>query len=145
MELASVLKSIADQGIMFWSATGAVALGVTLIIAAGIIQVRRLRRRSGRRVSPIPEARIEAVHKSPNQAILPEKSREYGKISEAPAPWPEELDSQEMDLLLARLRSAADQLEKYQCATCQNPVSRAESPLKDTSGGVDYLFRAGTG
>jgi len=145
MELASVWRSMADQGIMFWSATGAVALGVTLILSAGIIQVRRLRLRSGRRVSSIPEAKIEAVKKSSDHAKVREKPLECPKTLEVTKHGSEGLDSQDLHHLLARLRSAADRLDKYHLTTCQNSTSQAESPLKECRDGVDYLFRAGTG
>jgi len=136
---------MADQGIMFWSASGAVALGVTLILSAGIIQVRRLRLRSGRRVSSIPEAKVEPVNKSSNQAKIREKSLECPKTLEVTKQMSEGPDNQELHLLLARLRSAVDQLDKYHLTTCQNSASQAESPLKECRDGVDYLFRAGTG
>jgi hypothetical protein len=145
MELASVWRSMADQGLMFWLASGAVALGVTLILCAGIIQIRRLRGRFVGKVSSLQETKVPVVHKSTNQAKIQEKSLENLNTLEAPGPRPEEMDSQELYLLLARLRSAADRLEKYRLFTRQNPASQAESPLKAYRDGVDYLFRAGTG
>ena len=45
MDLASTWEHLAAQGTMFWSASGAVALGLTLILTAGIAQIRRNRRR----------------------------------------------------------------------------------------------------
>jgi len=146
MELASILESsIANQGLMFWSASAAVALGVTLILISGIIQFRRLRSRSASSVpsaSVLPPEQIEIPSEIPSDL---EMNKESQKTSE----WPEcrvtESNPKQLRLLLARLRTAADQLEDYRRINRVLPPKSAESSLKESAEGVDYLFRTGTG
>lgn len=151
MELASTWQTLADRGIMFWAATGAVALGVTLILAAGIVQFRRMRHRSQIQVPSIPEIDTEAsrgaqgAQEFSNPAITPEISHKYSMNSVAADSRSDTKDRQELHLLLARLRAAADRLEEYHHTACATPAVKGESPLKESSPGVDYLFRAGTG
>ena len=149
MELASIfektLGEFAGQGIMFWSAAGAVALGVTLILASGFIQVRKIRRKSD---LPVIQ---ESINK-PDPEEIPrdiELDREMmgmsREISVEPVSMFEEPNPGELRILQARLRFIADRLEDHQLSRPEMPAQTAESSLKETPAGVDYLFRTGTG
>lgn len=149
MEIANVIENtlgkLADQGYMFWSATGAVALGVTLILAAGYIQFQRIRSKSD------PQVATDLAEK-PEPAVLPDEVHSEPKLNsddQKELIWLgtaiKESNSGELRLLLARLRKAADRLDGFQRAIDQHPVASIESPLKESREGVDYLFRTGTG
>jgi len=171
MDLTSMWNSIADQGLMFWSATGAVALGTTLIFSAGILHLRKWRHRPSGKESSVPAANPGAepfaeiaaeyaagqaaehntepvpVMAAPDPAETLPRRKMTAEIPKSPsrsAFASEKANSREMFLLLARLRSAADQLEDYRRAHGENPGPAGESPLKESLDGVDYLFRTGT-
>ena len=145
MDLASTWQNIAGNGFMFWSATGAVALGITLILASGFLQVRRFRARAGHPVSPAPAERPEPATEVVDISSDREMEVESWNTTAEPGPGSEEQNSRELRFLLARLRSAADQLEDFRRIRREIPLDRAESSLKDSRAGVDYLFRTGTG
>ena len=146
MEMASFSGSIiANQGLMFWSATSAVALGFTLVVTAGFIHFRRLRSRSGGPVPPargaLPEPVVISADIHLNQEMnenFPQDVLGFGSSSIEP-------DARQLRLLLARLRTAADQLEDFRHSRLSFPAESSESSLKESPEGVDYLFRTGTG
>ena len=149
MEISNILEntlgSIAGQGFMFWAATGAVALGVTLILAAGYIQFQRIRSK------PVPQVATDLAAK-PAPAVLPDEVPSESKLNsddQKELIWLgtpiKEANSGELRLLLARLRQAADRLDGFQRASDKHPSTSVESPLKESREGVDYLFRTGTG
>lgn len=145
MELASIWEEVAGQGLMFWAATGAVALGLTLIMAAGVSQVKRNRSKAGgpgrvvSHVEPAISGRAPEVRQEPE---VKEQSRQNQPF---PAAGIKQENSREMRLLLARLRSAADKLEDFRHSERELSGRAGESSLKDSRNGVDYLFRTGTG
>lgn len=148
MDLASTFQNIAAQGAMFWAASGSVALGGTLILIALVAQLKRLR---GRKVSRMPAApksqgtrkRMPAEMVAANKPTLGAETQsphtvhapELARISE-PAGL--------MDLTV-RLRSAADKLENFRRLPGTPALSPPESPLKESSSAVDYVFRAEMG
>jgi hypothetical protein len=146
MEMASFSGSIiANQGFMFWSATGAVALGLTLVLTSGFIHFRRLRSRPGRHD-------LHATVTLPEPIIIPseiplkqEMNAESQKDVLEPGSRSIELNTQQLRHLLARLRTAADQLEDFRHSSRPVPAESAESSLKESAEGVDYLFRTGIG
>jgi hypothetical protein len=140
MDLAITWENLSSQGIMFWSATLAVALGLTLILTAGMIHFRRVRSRSR---TPIG-----------NPQVMPEPVFDHAKVAERAKSDPalEKAaavsagpNHREWSLLLARLRYAADRLEEFERLRPECPARSHESPLKESRNGVDYLFRAGKG
>ena len=142
--IENTLGRVADQGFMFWTATGAVALGVTLILAAGYIQFQRIRSNSRAPQAPAPAENPELVQ-------LPAETPLDPKMNEAlqkPLVWlgtsGEEGNSEELGLLLDRLRKAADRLDAFKGSSGEIPPESHESPLKESREGVDYLFRTGT-
>ncbi len=148
MEFANTWESMAGQGLMFWSATGAVALGVALILSSIFIKVRRLRARAVRMTSTAPADRVMPIEKVESIAETPLDRENRGESRNTPAesqPRSEEPNNLELRLLLARLRSAVDRLEDFRGSDRGFPVESAESSLKASRDGVDYLFRTGTG
>lgn len=129
MELTNIWENIAGRNPMFLAALGSVALGVTLILTAGIVQLKRFRARSR--------------HVAPLETPLPIVDVE--KIMVSNDHQDEQVQNPELRHLLCRLKSAADKLEKSRAKDVLNPHYPADSPLKRPSCGVDYIFRAGTG
>ncbi len=149
MEISNVIENtlgrFSDQGYMFWSATGAVALGVTLILAAGYIQFQRIRSKS------VPQVATDLAEK-PEPVVLPDEVPSKAKLNindQKELVWldstSKEADPGELRLLLTRIRKAADRLDGFQRASDRHPPAPVESPLKESREGVDYLFRTGTG
>jgi len=145
VELANAWATLSDQGVMFWTAAGAVALGITLILISGVIQFRRLRGRATGQISEVPEYCAKPAHKVLDVPLNQESPRATDASAEKTMPGQFEENSGELLLLLARLRSAADQLEDYRHARLAAPHGPAQSSLKESCTGVDYVFRAGTG
>lgn len=146
MEMASFMGSIiANQGFMFWSAAGAVALGCTLVLTSGFIHFRRLRSRSGGPVLPTEIALPEPVIIPADIPLDQEMNEEPQKSAPEPVSRSNEPNTRQLRLLLSRLRTAADRLENFQHSSRTVPAKSAESPLKESTEGVDYLFRTGTG
>lgn len=145
MDFANTWQSIAGNGFMFWSATAAVALGTTLILASGFIQVRRLFARTERPVATAPAALPEPAAEADDISLGPEMKMEPQNIPAGPGSGPVVQNSQELLLLRARLRSVADRLDDFRRTYRYVPLDWVESPLKDSRDGVDYLYRTGTG
>ena len=129
MDFINIWENIAGRNPMFLAATGSVALGITLIITAGIVQLKRFQARS-RHVSPVEKPLMSVDLENITN------STDHGDVS---------TENPELRPLLARLRAAADKLEKLTEFDGRNPVYPSDSPLKREPSGVDYIFRAGTG
>lgn len=135
MDFTSVWENVSGANPMFLAATGSVALGVTLVLAAGVVHLRRARCRLR---TPEPVAAEDAT------ATLPAGA----PVEEIPVPAavrPSIPENPELHHLLARLRAAADRLEGCRMPAAGMPVSRTDSRLKSHPSGVDYIFRAGKG
>jgi hypothetical protein len=146
MEMANFSGSIlANQGFMFWSATSAVALGFTLVVTAGFIHFRRLRSRSGRPDLPARVALPDPVVIGADIPLKKEMNEDSPKDILGPGSSSIEPDTRQLRLLLARLRTAADQLEDFRHSRLPFPAESSESSLKELPEAVDYLFRTGTG
>ncbi len=146
MEMASFTGSIiANQGFMFWSATGAVALGFTLVLTSGFIHFRRLRSRNGGPILPTEMALPEPVIIPADIPLDQEMIEGHQKTAPEPGSGSPRPNTRQLRLLLARLRTAADRLEDFQHSSQPVPGKSTESPLKESTEGVDYLFRTGTG
>ena len=143
--VGSALGRFADQGFMFWTATGAVALGITLILTAGIVQLRRLHSRSVVPVTIGLEKKAEPVEIPEEVDLAMEKKEETRKTPVGLTPTSGEENPEELHLLLERLREAVDRLEAYPRFKGEMLAKTSESLLKETREGVDYLFRTGTG
>jgi hypothetical protein len=148
MDLISNWEQVGGQGLLFWSAMGAVALGITLILTAGVIHLRKFQARKRVR-SQVPLGTEAVTPPAAGQVPANVEIMENSKASSAPATRSKmSLDprvEQELLLLSARLRSAIDRLEELQLQRNPNAADKPESSLKDSQDGVDYLFRAGTG
>lgn len=145
MDWASTWEYLSGQGIMFWTATVAVALGSTLILAAVHLQWRRLRSRPAKHVSteqtPKPATLPDPVPVRPGGDRDPENETK----SSGPQPAVFDQDHLEMGVLVSRLQSAANRLAAYQNSRLPNPTEIGDSYLKADPDGVEYLFRAGKG
>ena len=149
MEFLNIFENMpgwfAGQGLMFWTAAGAVALGVTLILSAGYIQFKRIRTKPVLTFTPDLAEKPEPLEIPAEVPLDPQLNDDYQKSPEWLGTTTGKADSGELSLLLARLRKAADRLDVHQRSCGQHPVESVESPLKESREGVDYLFRTGTG
>jgi len=136
---------VAGQGVMFWTATGAVALGITLILSAGYIQFKRIRSKPVLTFTPDLAEKPEPLELPAEVPLEAQLNNDYQKAPVLLGTATGKADSREICLLLARLRKAADRLDGHQRSCGQHPVESVESPLKESREGVDYLFRTGTG
>ena len=149
MDWVSTWDNLSGQGIMFWSATVAVALGITLILTAGHLQWRRLRARP----SNLVPARPDVEPAAPLDPRLVPSGQENGRENHPPntrfqanSQSADQVDDRrEMGVLMARLHSAADKLSEYHRSRLQIPAGIQDSRLKEDRNGVEYLFRAGKG
>ncbi len=143
--IESALGRFAEQGYMFWSATGAVALGITLLLTAGIVQLRRFHSRSVLPMVPDLDEMTEPIEIPVEVDLAREVKAETQQEPIGLHSASEVVNPEELNLLVARLRKAADQLEDYSRSEMGMLPQSFESPLKETREGVDYLFRTGTG
>ena len=137
------------QGPLFWVAVASVALGVTMVVGAAVVQTRRLTRprpaTSGTEATAkVPEAapHIRAVAEagaagSPDPVRRRERQREAARQTDR------------LVVLLSRLEEAAATLEEAAAdpapLKAEEPQPQAESDLKESPGGVEYVFRAAGG
>lgn len=148
MDLASTFQSIAARGAMFWAASGSVALGGTLILIAVVAQLKRLRGRKASRMPAAPKSQV-ARKRMPSEMVAATETS-LGAETQSPntvqAPELARIsDPVELMDLTARLRSAADKLENFRRLPDTPALSPQESPLKESSSAVDYVFRAEMG
>ena len=145
MDLVNTWDNLSGQSFLFWSATVAVALGVTLILTAGLIQFRKIRSRSRGRTPSVHATEMPTVQEPATTPAVLEKREYTHRPQERSATRFEEQDRHQLLLLLSRLRSAANRLEEFERLGRRNPTNPTDSPLKEARNGVDYLFRAGKG
>ena len=146
MEIASLSESvIANQGVMFWAATSAVALGFTLVLTTVFIHFRTLRSRPCSPGLPATITLPEPIFIPADIPLKQEMNEKHQRDVLGPGSRSTEPNTRQLRLLLARLRTAADQLEDFRHSSRPDPVETAESSLKESPEGVDYLFRTGTG
>ncbi len=149
MELENFLVRAIDHGPLFWVAAGSVILGLTLITAAGIAQLRRLRGtpKTARVIEPEFKPFVTGLAPTGAAEEMPIEGAASENLGRPLSPdWaPAALENQNLQGLLTRLRLAADQLETFrrQKAPCLDP--RTTSLLKEPPPAVEYVSRAGKG
>ena len=139
------------QGIVFWAALAAVALGLTLLSVSIYLQVRKmvgsrkfLRRKTTTQApvaNPVATAtpRI-TVSEDVNEATGLVPAATTGAPASAPAADPR------LANLLQRLKSSADRLDRIHGSLGRIDdlsATTTDSPLKPISEEVDYVYRTG--
>jgi len=143
----SQMQSLFDgQGMVFWAAVTAVALGLTMLSVSIVFQVRKMLGRvtgPGRRArdrGPQVQAPVPTV---PRVTVTSDGYRAAGFVPPRPAtPAAEDM----LNSLLERLRVSADRLERMHRSLGDSPgpsVRVQDSLLKDPSDEVDYVYQAG--
>ena len=135
MELG--LDVFKDQGVAFWSAAGAIALGLTILAVCGFVYFRNVLTRTfaARRGVPTePAAKIagSVANEDAAKTDVPDPKAP----AEDPTPRAS-LDETDLVDLLSRLQKTAERLEDLR--------SVAQSPLKHTVPDVEYVFKKGVG
>ena len=145
MDWANTWEYLSGQGIMFWTATLAVALGMTLILTAGHLQWRRLRKRTSQPVFAVRTTKAATLSDAEPEPVIREMGHRNENLHMPSPPADHNLDPREMGVLMARLRIAANRLADFQSSSLQTPPIWEDSHLKEDRHGVEYLFRAGKG
>ncbi len=149
MDLTNILELAQDQGLIFWGAAAAIALGATLLLVALAQQIRRLVTRRFQRhhqptiraaVSvPIPAAQDDTpaavVQTTADDVYMPSAA----SLASRPATMREEPS---LALLLRRLQSAGDRLEEIAGEIQSSRGDQRETMLKDEIQDVEYVFKA---
>lgn len=149
MELKSFLQE--DHGLIFWAAFTVMAIGVSLLVAVGFVQLRRVVPKFGslgilkwnRQRQPL--SLKPPIHRSGRATRPPDSARsappKASIASTRQTPQPEPLNGS-LPVLLRRLQSAADRLEKMADDLSGSSVHDSESSLKQLPGEVEYVFKA---
>ena len=132
MDLKTTLDTLGAQGTAYWAAAAAVALGLTLLAIAGLLQWRRLReRRAG------PRAHRPA-RSAPSSGVLAAYAAQHTPPAAPAAPVPAAENE-----LANRLRAATDRLAAVHAALAARDRLADGSDLKPTASHVEYVFRTG--
>ena len=139
---------LANQGALFWVACGAVALGLTMLVTALVVQVRRLFRRHEPTETATPAPVVTEVEV--RQAYARAEVKEERKAAPVRRRVTDTRDNDRLVVLLSRLEEAAARLEKVAAVAppvspVENSQSPADSDLKEQADGVEYVFRAAGG
>lgn len=135
MDLNSITTLAQGQGTVFWVATAAVSLGLTLLTVAVMhALVQRVARRRG-------AAAMAPAHAAPIPAAPPQVAAAYATQQAPPATLPDDDDSS-LALMLRRLQQAGDRLEEIagdrEAMLGHGHASALKSGFQD----VEYVFRA---
>lgn len=131
---------INEQGMVFWGAVAAVALGLTLLLVTGMIYVRQWHRKrtwgsgSGRR--------------APGAAALArgQAARAYGaSLTPGGEALPGDPARIYQQALLSRLQAMGDRLEALATSLPAQDGRLSRSGLKHPPAGVEYVFKKGIG
>lgn len=144
MDWNSIVELAGRQGMVFWIASAAISLGLTLLAAAlvqGLRQKRRaLRPRSADAATSAPAPVPAAPQRAQDAASAPATAAAAAAYR---AVEPRGEDDGSLALLLRRLQSAGDRLEEVatdlEAATVGVGISGLKSSLQD----VEYVFKAG--
>ena len=146
----SQLQSLFEgQGLVFWAAVTAVTLGLTLLSVSIVFQVRKMvghswhRLRRPRRPGRVPQDATAAP-------LVTVDGDSYQRSGFVPRPTPADDPAADTDprlpILLTRLQTAADRLERIRAALQGEGHpgdATAHSPLKSALPDVDYVYKTG--
>lgn len=138
------------QGIVFWSAVTAVALGLTLLSVSIVFQVRKMLAKTRIRFKrPVRSRRVETAPTAAEPRITVTENGYQADVfvpsTATPAPDHAAVDPL-LDSLLARLKVSADRLESIHTSlghSSGGTTTPADSPLKATGEAVDYVYKSG--
>ncbi len=153
------------QGLIFWAALAAVALGLTLLSVSIFFQVRKmlansgyLKRRQAAKAARAIESEVSAAVEiqAPRITVTDDGYQAEGFIPTAiPAATPAAVapatsapvaSDPRLAGLLTRLKSSADRLDRIHGSLGHNgarPQAVADSLLKGISEDVDYVYKTG--
>ncbi|MBD3221102.1 hypothetical protein GF314_07635 [bacterium] len=154
MDWTTITELASEQGAVFWAAAAAIALGLTLLLAALVQGARQaMVRRRGSPTAGAPAADPAPAGPSSPAPGVPGAPASTASIDQAaattayaaPGGWatPAAQGDESLALLLRRLQAAGDHLEQIAADLGQAPVADVVSPLKSSLQDVEYVFRAG--
>jgi hypothetical protein len=144
MDFQNLLELARGQGLVFWAATGAIALGATLLVVALTQYLRRSLGRGVRRVVVAPP--VSSAPPAPPVAVeVARAAAAYEPSTRAPlaalSPT-DEAEEPSLALLLRRLQTAGDRLEEIAGEVQAHRRQGSESTLKEDLQAVEYVFKA---
>jgi hypothetical protein len=139
------------QGIVFWTALVAVALGLTLLSVSIFIQVRKMvgsRIFLRRKMTTQAPVACPVATATPPITVTGDVYEATGFVPAATTGAPASAPAADPRLanLLQRLKSSADRLDRIHGSLGRNAgltATTTDSPLKATSEEVDYVYRTG--
>lgn len=134
------------QGLVFWAAVTAVALGLTLLSVSIVFQIRRLVVRTSWR-----GARHQSVAKPKPATVSPQvvaTEEGYRPLRPARAAEQDKTPAADplLESLLVRLKKSGDRLERLHSSLGPGELPglvQRDSLLKETPEEVDYVYQAG--
>jgi hypothetical protein len=127
------LTSLAEgQGTVFWVATVAVSLGLTMLVTALVQALRQATRRRATSAAPTP----------PPAEVRPAREAVQAYAASDPPPPAAAPEDSSVALLLRRLQQAGDRLEEIAGDLDASAAFDAVSGLKSEPLDVEYVFRA---
>ena len=146
MELTSLLASARAQGPIFWAASGAIALGLTLLLVAILHRLPRPRRRPATSQAPSSPAAVAPAPAAAASAAQARAAYQEPSVPGRPGSPAAGLDQdpaeRSLALLLRRLQGAGDRLEELASEARVPEPATSRSGLKDPAPDVEYVFRA---
>ncbi len=152
----SQIQTLFDgQGIVFWAALAAVALGLTLLSVSIFFQVRKmvgsrpfLRRQSTTETAAARPIAAAAPRITVTEDVYEATGFVPAATTAAPAPAPASSPAADPMLanLLQRLKSSADRLDRIHGSLGRSAgltATTTDSSLKTSSEEVDYVHRTG--
>ncbi len=139
--MAEQLGALIDgQGLVFWGAVAAVALGLTLLLVTGLVYVRQWSRKRARAAG--------SGRGTPAAAALArgQAARAYGSPLD-PGGDAAAGDAAQVyqKALLSRLQAMGDRLEALAASLPAQDGRLRQSGLKHPPAGVEYVFKKGIG
>jgi len=144
MDIHQMESLFNGQGLVFWAAVSAVALGLTLLSVSIAFQLRKVLGRY-RLPNKWPRFKRSVAPAVPRVAVDGDTYRLGGAVA-ASAGSPTAtvgVDPRRSEVLL-RLRAAADSLDRIHLSLGRSGTTVGnglESPLKSSGPDVDYIFR----
>lgn len=138
------------QGVVFWAAVSAVTLGLTMLSVSIVFQVRKMVGSGRMHIKRPALKRRKTEPETQARQRITVNEDVYQADAYVPAAAPAEAAPTAADPLLSnllnRLKTSADRLEKIHASLGDNvgPLrANPDSALKETTEGVDYVFRTG--
>lgn len=141
MDWNSITTHAQAQGTVFWVASAAVSVGLTLLVVALVQAARQRLGRSQRQAGATTPTVAAVAPVTARQATAAYAEHAGPEDIEAPAP-PSIDEDGALVMMLRRLQQAGDRLEEIAADRESAPSMASASALKSGFQDVEYVFRA---